>query len=591
MNPVLSKHRDFKYASIALAAFLAACGGGGDDSSSGAGGGGLVAPPVVVAQSLTLHGNAATGAAIAGQPVVAKCSVGTGTATSGADGSYTLSITSGTLPCMLKVTASDGTALFSVASGSGDTAVANINPVTQLVIASLSGADPATYFTSFDATAAAAVTTAKLSDAVGAVKTTLLAAGLDLSAIDVLGGTLTPATSTTAGNVYDQALDALAAKLTASGTTLADLSTTVAAASTAPTAPSTTTPTTGAASLPANLLLLPKAASCSALRSGSYRIVNPAIGVSGDAHTGKIVIDAATLAVTFTDGSTGTWAVNTGADATCHFTDDAGRSDIVVSQAGVLVVRHLDDDGQYRAGIAFPEQTHTLAELAGTWNVMGMATNAAQTAQTAVTGTMTIDGAGVFSAVTWCQNDATWNVTGSDCFAVDSGLSTLAVNATAGFDLVNPGGRFFAYQAGNGDLMGVEIDANGGFLLYTKRRTLSLPAVGALSKSWNVAIGAQLTAPNTLSLSSNTIASVDTVANSWVRTQHSANGAAFDYNETLNANTPRNGFTQRPAATTTAVNGSAVTIREFDNMSMRGMGFSPLVVPSNKTFTFSVGQP
>ena len=46
MNPVLSKHRDFKYASIALAAFLAACGGGGDDSSSGAGGGGLVAPPV-----------------------------------------------------------------------------------------------------------------------------------------------------------------------------------------------------------------------------------------------------------------------------------------------------------------------------------------------------------------------------------------------------------------------------------------------------------------------------------------------------------------------------------------------------------------
>jgi hypothetical protein len=84
----------------------------------------------------------------------------------------------------------------------------------------LTGGDPAAYFTAFDATAAATVTDANVTAAVGAVKTTLLAAGVDLGTIDVLAGTLTPATGTTAGNAYDQALDALAAKLETAGTTL-----------------------------------------------------------------------------------------------------------------------------------------------------------------------------------------------------------------------------------------------------------------------------------------------------------------------------------------------------------------------------------
>ena len=256
--------KNFLWVSTVLStAILSACGGGGSSDGPAAG----PAP-------LALTGVAATGAPIGGQTVEAKCSSGTGTATSNADGSYTISVTGGVLPCVLKITPATGPALYSVASGTGSSATVNISPVTHLVVANLTGGDPAAYFTGFDATAAAGVTDANVTAAVTAVKTTLLAAGVDLGTIDVLAGTLTPATGTTTGNAYDQALDALAAKLTTAGTTLTTLTTTVAAASPAA-PPSAPAATTGVASLPADMLLKPAASTCSALRSGSYRMVLP----------------------------------------------------------------------------------------------------------------------------------------------------------------------------------------------------------------------------------------------------------------------------------------------------------------------------
>jgi hypothetical protein len=566
-------------------ALLAACGGGGSSDAPSAG-----------ATALSLTGVAATGAAISGQTVEAKCSTGTGSATSNTDGSYTISVNSGVLPCVLKITPATGPALYSVATGTGSTATANISPVTHLVMASLTGGDPATYFTSFDATAAAAVTPTDVAAAVTAVKTTLLGAGIDLGTIDVLAGTLTAATTTTPGNAYDEALDALGAKLVSAGTSLDTLTTTVAASSPAapPTAP---VATSGLASLPANLLLRPAASNCSALRSGSYRMVLPAKASTLAEQTGTIQVDAQTLTVTYTDGSTGVWTASTQANGTCHFTDDSGKTDVVVSQAGVLFVRYTNDDGvSYGAGIGLPVQSHVLADLAGTWNAIGLSDNDAGTAHTAVTGTVTVDGAGVLSGATWCQNDATWGLTGADCGPIAGTLNTLQVNVDGGFDSFDPGsttvsGRVFSYRAGNGDLMLVAIDADGSMVLFTKKRTHTLPTVGVTNTTWNISLNAQLAAPGAVSLSSNTIQSVDTTAGSWVRQQHSASGTAFDYSETLVANSPRDGFTFRPAATTTAVGGTSVNIREFDTLGMRGLGFSAVVIPSNKSFIFSVNKP
>ncbi len=114
---------------------LYGCGGGGGGGSTGS--------------SLTITGTAATGAAIANGAVSVTCASGTGTATTNADGSYTVTITGGTAPCLLKATATDAlgvtTNLYS-AIETGQT-VANITPLTQMVVAAALGADPATAFT------------------------------------------------------------------------------------------------------------------------------------------------------------------------------------------------------------------------------------------------------------------------------------------------------------------------------------------------------------------------------------------------------------------------------------------------------------
>jgi len=74
-------------------AFLAACGGGGGGTAGTNG-----------VTTITLTGTAATGKAIAGATVTAKCQTGTGVATTIADGSYSLLISGGKLPCLLQIT-------------------------------------------------------------------------------------------------------------------------------------------------------------------------------------------------------------------------------------------------------------------------------------------------------------------------------------------------------------------------------------------------------------------------------------------------------------------------------------------------------
>jgi hypothetical protein len=85
--PALHKEQHLKtslwVSTVLGTALLGACGGGSSDQ------------PAAGPTPLALTGVAATGAAIAGQTVEAKCSTGTGTATSNADGSYTISVDGG----------------------------------------------------------------------------------------------------------------------------------------------------------------------------------------------------------------------------------------------------------------------------------------------------------------------------------------------------------------------------------------------------------------------------------------------------------------------------------------------------------------
>ena len=580
----------------AALATVAGC-GGGDATSPG-----VVNPsPAAVTPALTLTGTAATGAAISGGPVAVKCASGTGSATTNSDGSYTVSVSNGAFPCLAKVTTADGTVLNSVVTGSGSSAVANITPVTQLIVASLAGGDPTAYFAAFDATAASGVTSAKVAAAQTAVVATLKAAGQDLSGLgDLLTGSLVPATNGSAGNAYDKALDALKTAVTASGITLADLANTVIA-----TSPNTPPATAGGPaidpasipSLPAELALKAQAATCSALRSTTYRFVSPTPGATLANQFGSFSFNAATLMQTsLGNGSTATWVPV--ANSPCRFTGPNG-TDLAVSQAGVIIMRGTNDAGvTLRPVIAFPLQSHTVAEMAGTWNMLGLQARDTVAGQYIPKITnATISATGTLSAATECSNNAatpTWSVSGTDCQSITPSVK-FAGNADGGIDLQDVTNavvaRLFAYKAGGGELMAVFVGGNGEFNFVTRERTLSLPTnVGGLTSSYSARVVSALTAPSTSTVQNRIVSLTD--ANSYVRTEKVL-GTNIEHSETLTNNTTngtlRNGFLFRAKGTALATDGSTVSITEITVLPMRGMGFNPVVVPEFKFLSLSVG--
>ena len=199
---------------LTLAAFaaaaLAACGSGGDGEIAPA-----ATPVTPAAPTLTLTGTAATGAAIVGGQVAAKCAAGSGSATTSATGAYTMAITNGALPCALRVTTSDGTVLHSVQPGAGATTASfnvNVTPLTEMVLAAATGQSPASFFDAMGSTTA--MSDSAVNDALATVKAALSAVA-DLGSTNPLSDELVAATSSSAGNPHDQKIDAVMAAVLA----------------------------------------------------------------------------------------------------------------------------------------------------------------------------------------------------------------------------------------------------------------------------------------------------------------------------------------------------------------------------------------
>ena len=191
---------------LILLSALSACGGGG---------GGDDAAPASL--KLTVTGTAATGLAIAGATVTGKCKVGTGTATTLANGSYTLEVTNGQLPCVLQITNPvDGTKLHTLVLGTSNTAVANITPLTEMTTARVLGSEPNVFFAAFNADAATQkVTTANIAAAQTAIGL-IFTGTINTSGIgDFITTPLVAATqsSPTSGDAQDKLLDVLKLKL------------------------------------------------------------------------------------------------------------------------------------------------------------------------------------------------------------------------------------------------------------------------------------------------------------------------------------------------------------------------------------------
>ena len=200
--------------SSAALSVLVACGGGG--------GAGVTATPTA-----SVAGTAATGAAIASGTVTLKCVSGTSTAaTTGTDGSFSIDVSSVTLPCVGRVDYKDASGapqkLHTFISAAG---TANITPVTELLVASLTSGTAADAFDKFDGTKAKAFTAAQIKAAADAVKTYLKnTLGVDTTNLpdDPVGTKFVATAGSTAGDKADKVLDDLAAKLKAGGKKLGD---------------------------------------------------------------------------------------------------------------------------------------------------------------------------------------------------------------------------------------------------------------------------------------------------------------------------------------------------------------------------------
>jgi hypothetical protein len=551
---------------------LAACGGGG--------GGGNVAP-----QALTLSGTAAVGAAIALAPVEVKCASGTGSATSRADGAFDVTVSGGRLPCVLRVTTSDGTVLHSVAIGTGNSVRANISPLTDLAVAHLAGTAPSTLW---DTVAVERLTEANLTQAVATVFAAIGAAGIDTVNIgNPFSAALLPPSGTTPGNAYDQALDALQAALVAAGLELSNLRDSVIAS--APTA--APSPNSAVPSLPSELLLAPKAATCASLASGRYRILG--FGNGDFADTATLNATSLELRQVFDDGSPPeTTQLTAVANQPCEFT--AGEARFLVGAAGVALISFVADEGSSRRmALMFPEQSHSLASLQGAWLLMW--TEAEGNNLRGSRGALTLNASGALIAASTCDDFGPCQIADGSAL----GQFTVVSRPDGGFNAIDTEGsapltgRVFGYRSGGGQLNLIGIAEDGGWQFYTRTRTLPLPSVGNVSSGGGINISTSGQVAGPLAPFSSTVVSVN--AGTTPPTFNRENVFNFTTGatvpETLQRNSPADGFQRRlPATGVIASDGSTRNVSEWIGMPLAGTGLTPLWLPGSSTFNMSLNR-
>lgn len=574
---------------------LSACGGGSSGSST---------PETT---SLAITGTAATGAAIAAGTVQVKCASGTGTATTLADGTYSATVPNGSLPCAVRVT-SGTTVLHSVVtqpSASGAPLVANITPLTELLVANVAGGDPSALFDTFDATAQARVTPTAVTSA---ISTTLLSlqGTVDLTGVDPLSGTLVAANGSTAGNAQDALLDQLRDALQSSGATLATLRTAVA----------TATPTTAAAAPPALAQVATAATTCAALRSGTYRVINPHETTHDVGYaTYRLSLDAATLTLTDIEPSHQPAAplqpdratLTPVAGAPCSFTlpGDFGTQTALVAPGGVIVVRSPSSSDAAtgrtsltRTSLLVPEGSYALSQLAGEWNYIGYIRDGAllptvyNDQQLAYTGTLNalfgkvnLNASGGFSALTECIA-----TTCSEQPSTEA-PQTLTPHPLGGFS--SGSDRVFAFKTAGGAMAMFLLRPNeGGLAVFVRQSPLNLPAVGAVSefREFEVGNGSFSWAPlsngaTALAERQLTVTATDVATQSFTRLRASDSRV-----DTQVVNSPYPGLRYRAAVVATggqSAQAAAVTMP----LATGGLSFYASATTANNFFGISVTKP
>lgn len=224
----IKKTGKFLAATIIIGALITACGGGGGSTASGGGGSGTI----------TLTGVVAVGSPIVGGTVTLKCATGNSlTATTNYAGAYSITLSGQALPCAAELSGGsingvpNTISYHSIATASG---TLNVTPLTDLMVANLTGAAPSTWFA--NPTTLSAVTSTQVNTA---LTNTVTALGITTT----LGANnpITTSFSAVNGGVMDDLLIALKKSLASGGTTNTYSLLLTDAAATGFTAPSFTT--------------------------------------------------------------------------------------------------------------------------------------------------------------------------------------------------------------------------------------------------------------------------------------------------------------------------------------------------------------
>ncbi|WP_029043498.1 hypothetical protein [Cupriavidus sp. WS] len=474
------------------AAVLSACGGGSGDSAA-------TAPAPITTK---VSGTAAVGAALANVTVQAKCAVGGGSATTAADGTFTINIADAKRPCVLSAVAPDGTVLHSVVEAGTDTSVvANITPLTELVTAALAQGSTSTFFDQFDANAQARLTAANLSTSTDTVRLALTGL-VDISGTDPLKGALVAASGGKAGNALDQLLDQLAARLATSKATVADLSTAIGS---------------NAGPVAIGTILQKASATCAGLRTGKY------FGLRSG-YFSSLTVDADALTLTDNSPLTSmisasvvnpTWPLAPAVNDACRFDVTGTPSSLLVSKSGVSLL--IPSAGAVAApngllGFVVPAQQLPLADLAGNWNALAF--QSADNGNTYGTSrlTFTLDANGKMTAASSCDDD-------NACTSWGAGeLATLTANNDGSFAATsNAGtGRAAAFKGTDG-LVSAVIGQSNGLIVATKQVVRALPVAGSTNSYWDYVAFADLASQ--FGVWSTTITSVDPKTSTYTRTR------------------------------------------------------------------------
>lgn len=150
---------------------LTACGGGG-------GGAGQNLIPPGNSSAASLFGVAATGLPVVNGTVTVRCVTAfVGTTTTGADGTWSMTIPDNAVPCAIRVEGGTvngvplASPIHSVTRSMGNV---NVTPITDLIVANIAGQNPNTWFQSVDNTHLAIdATTIKINNAITAVQSVL----------------------------------------------------------------------------------------------------------------------------------------------------------------------------------------------------------------------------------------------------------------------------------------------------------------------------------------------------------------------------------------------------------------------------------